>query len=742
MNLFSSIILSVIFLSPNVSENGIVKGKVFDSETQEPLPGASISVSNYRGVVTDGNGFYSIFVPQGAVTITYRFIGYKSQEKTIIVNSNDTLTINIGLEELYSEIDQIVVSAGRLEQRLSELTVSLSIIEPRVLESGHITDAKELLSKTSGVEVLDGQASIRSGSGFSYGAGSRVLTLVDGLPALSADAGNIKWQFLPLENISQIEIIKGASSVMYGSSALNGIINIRTSDISNKTESKFFVETGFFGNPQQKKWIWWDTPRFFSSASLSSQFRHKNTHFSIGSFFLFNNGYRRLNDEKLDRINLKIHHKNSKIEGLSYGINFNSGKTKKTDFVLWENAETGALKQSESTAIGLNAIYLTIDPYISLKSTDKHTHDVKIRLQSTLNNFPDAENNNSDALSIFSEYQIWHKIIPALSINTGISYTYSLIVSPFYGNHYGINTAGFSQLNYSPSQRLRFVAGVRLENNSLDGISDKLVPLFRAGANYRLLDYTYLRASYGQGYRFPSIAEKYAATTLGAVRIFPNSYLEPEFGWNSEIGVKQAIDINEIRGLIDLSLFYTQNKDLIEYVFGIYPDGMGFRATNIEYSRVYGFEVEIGLNKELGQFSNSITSGYVYTYPIEFDPITGFNAETFLKFRRKHSGNINLFTSFKKYEIGLSVNARSKILNIDDVFLNPLTREDILPGFYNYWLQNNKGHIVFDATFGFQLNKHLRLSLAIKNLANKEYMGRPGDIMPHRNVSIRLSGRI
>ena len=91
-----------------------------------------------------------------------------------------------------------MVTANRTEQKLSDLVVSVSIIKPELLTKGHITDPQELINKTSGIEVLDGQASIRGGSGFSYGAGSRVLALIDGLPVLAADAGNIKWQFLPL----------------------------------------------------------------------------------------------------------------------------------------------------------------------------------------------------------------------------------------------------------------------------------------------------------------------------------------------------------------------------------------------------------------------------------------------------------------------------------------------------------------------------------------------------------------
>ncbi len=159
------------------------------------------------------------------------------------------------------EIDQVVVSANRTEQKIAELAVSMDIIKSSFLSDNHITDAQEIINKTPGIEVMDGQASVRGGSGFSYGAGSRVMVLIDGLPVLSSDAGSIRWQFLPLENISQIEIIKGASSVLYGSSALNGIINFRTADAGNIPVTQFYAETGIYGKPKNKNWVWWDTPR-------------------------------------------------------------------------------------------------------------------------------------------------------------------------------------------------------------------------------------------------------------------------------------------------------------------------------------------------------------------------------------------------------------------------------------------------------------------------------------------------
>ena len=257
----------ILFLSSFVNlivAQGIVKGKVFDNNTLEPLHGVYVIYHKSLGTTSDENGNFTIKTDSARLNIAFQFIGYKSDKRTVKIRSNDTIELNVGLDMEIQEIGQIVVSANKTEQKVAELTVSMDIIKSGDFLKTHITDAQELINKTPGIEVLDGQASIRGGSGFSYGVGSRVLALIDGLPVLSPDAGNIKWQFLPLENISQVEIIKGASSVLYGSSALNGIINFRTADATNIPVTQFFAETGIYGKPKNKNWVWWDSPRFFS----------------------------------------------------------------------------------------------------------------------------------------------------------------------------------------------------------------------------------------------------------------------------------------------------------------------------------------------------------------------------------------------------------------------------------------------------------------------------------------------
>jgi outer membrane receptor protein involved in Fe transport len=743
-----TITLILNLLSIKTLGQGTVRGNVSDNNSHEPLTGVYVIYGKTLGTSTDKDGNWMIKTDTGKLNITFKFIGYRTVTRQIYLRQGETIDLNIALETATQSIEQIVVSADRVEQKVAELTVSLDIIKSDFLSGSHITDAQELINKVPGIEVLDGQTSIRGGSGFSYGVGSRVLALVDGLPLLSPDAGNIKWQFMPFENLAQIEIIKGASSVLYGSSALNGIINFRTADATNVPHTQFFAETGIFDKPKNKNWVWWTTPRLFSSASFSHLQKVGKTDLGLGINVLSDMGYRKYNDEKLGRMSLRLKHYNSHIKGLEYGINLSAGYTTKTDFILWKNAETGALIQDTSSVSSLHGTFYSFDPFITFKNESRFKHELRTRIYSMNNKFPVRTQNDANAFSFFTEYQVWYKLFEFINITAGASENWSKIGSSFFGDHNGLTLAGFTQLEVKPLEKLKFVAGVRVEQNSLDTVHDRIVPIFRAGVNWQAADYTFVRASFGQGSRYPSIAEKFATTTLGSVRIFPNPFVQSETGWSSEIGIKQGIQLVGITGQADLSLFLSQNKDLIEYIFGLYPDrktgifDVGFQATNIEQSRIYGTEFEFLLSRSFSGFNITTNGGYTLIYPVEFNALTNKNTETYLKYRRKHTGKLGISTVWKKFDLGINLYARSKILNIDNVFINPASREKILPGFYDYWTSHNTGHFLIDVNCGYKLSKILSLSLVVKNITNAEYMGRPGDIQPPRNISVRLGGNL
>lgn len=725
-----------------------VRGVISDALTFEPLPGASIIYSGDQGTVSDHSGRYTLDVPPETTRLEFRYVGYQQRVYTLNLAAGDTVSLDVRLAREVRQMDQVVISAGRSEQRVAESTVSMSIIRPKGFETAHITDTRELINRTPGIEVVDGQASVRGGTGYSYGAGSRVLALVDGLPVLAADAGNIRWQFLPLENISQVEIIKGASSVLYGSSALNGVINFRTARATVEGRTSFYAESGVYDHPPNSNWKWWSSPRVFSSASFSHLKKYGHNELGVGVYGGRNPGYRKRNHEDVGRFSLQLRQNNKRHEGLSYGVNIMAGYNDKRDFVLWDNAETGALVQSETTAINLNSTFLAFDPYISLESDENFSHHLKTRLQRTDNSFHDAPNNDSEAISLLTEYQTWQNINDFINVNAGLFQKSSRIRSRFHGNHQSLNLAAYLQSDLSFSRRMKWVGGVRVELNSLNGVKDRFVPLFRTGINYMLSDYTFLRASWGQGYRYPSIAEKYAATTLGSVRIFPHPELESETGWSAELGLKQGLGAGIWEGMIDVAGFYTQNKNMIEYLFGLHTDPetgeltFGFRADNTEHSRVYGGEIDVILEAHVGLVEHTITGGYVYMHPVEFDPQTRKNTGEYLKYRRKHAAQAGYHARLGAWQPGVDLYYKSATLSIDHVFVSELTREQILPGFYDYWQNNNTGYLLVNFSLAYYISHKYKISLVVKNVTNQEYMGRPGDIQPHRNFSIRLSGKI
>lgn len=735
--LFISVCLHL--LSPELSGQYNAKGRVLDGETGEPLAGVYVIFGKDAGTSTDAQGVYAFRSGNSRVTVSFQFIGFKTIVREFTLAPGENTLPDILLETELHSINQVVVSADRTEHKVSELTVSVSVIKSDFLSRSHITDAAELITKTAGIEVLDGQASIRGGSGFSYGAGSRVLALVDGLPMLSPDAGSIRWQWLPIENLSQVEIIKGASSVMYGSSALNGIINFRTAEAGNIPVTKFFAETGVYCAPANRNWKWWTTPRVFSTVSLSHLRREGNTDIGFIVNLFTDNSYRKFNDEKLGKVSLRLKRNSPKVQGLNYGINLTAGLTDKTDFLLWGNARDSALIQDTSSVSFLHGRFLAADPFVSYSKTGLFRHDLRMRVQSSENRFPVKTKNNAESFSLYSEYQYWRKFSDVFSVTAGASFLWNRITSNFYGDHNGINAGAFAQVEIRPAERLKLAGGVRLEQNVLDSDPDKPVPVFRTGVNWQAAEFTFLRASFGQGYRFPSIAEKYASTTLGSVTIFPNPTLESEAGWSSEAGIKQGIRLGKITGQADFSVFVSKNSNFIEYLFGLYPGGLGFMADNLEKSSISGTELEINLNRQTGNLYASLTGGYTFIYPVE--PSVSGGEKSYLKYRRKHSFRLNLSATWKKFDGEFTFFARSKILNIDDVFVNPLTREQLLPGFYDYWLSHNKGYVSADLSLGYNLNPHLKLSLAMKNATNTEYMGRPADIQPPRNISLRLSGK-
>ncbi|MDA9817355.1 TonB-dependent receptor [bacterium] len=232
-----------------------ISGVVQDLNSGEPIIGAKVFASDGNKTLTDFDGAFSLSCKSFPVTLVTKMLQYTND--STVLNSAGEVTIKLG--EPVTDLQMVVVSAGRRKQAIEEVPVSIEIIKPELIDNKGITSLDQAVEQTPGVSTFDGQVSIRGGSGFSYGAGSRVLLLWNGMPLLSGYAGDTQWNAIPMEQAAQIEVMKGASSVLYGSGALNGIIAIREREPGTTPVTKLKVQYGIYDNPRRASLRWWDT---------------------------------------------------------------------------------------------------------------------------------------------------------------------------------------------------------------------------------------------------------------------------------------------------------------------------------------------------------------------------------------------------------------------------------------------------------------------------------------------------
>ncbi|MBN1414244.1 MAG: TonB-dependent receptor [Bacteroidales bacterium] len=753
MKRLAAVIFVSFFCISLFSQNtSFITGKIIEAGSGQPLAGATVMLDSVRGDVSDMAGLYRFETTPGRHILDFNFLGFHTKHMVINVLPNDTVYMDINLETALQLLDEIVISAGKYEQKLSDVVVSMDIIKPDRIAETNTTSLESLVSKSPGIDVLDGQPRIRGGSGYSYGAGSRVLVLVDDLPILSPDAGDVKWDYLPVENVSRIEIIKGASSTLYGSSALNGVINLRTAYPGSKPSTKLMLFNGIYLNPQRKELIWWDNQQLFGGASFYHSRKAGNFDLVFGYNGFHDEGYRENEWEKRHRINQNLLYRFKKADGLSLGINSNIMVLDKIDFFLWQNADSGAYRQNNTAVFALKGLRLNVDPYVEYFNDKGSKHTLKTRYFKVINQYEEAPDKDNEAGLYYGEYKYHKSFKWQIDLTAGTSFSYANIHSNLFKDHSSLNSSIYAQLDGNIQKKLRISLGTRYEIYRLDEYTENSKPVFRAGINYHLTHYTFLRASFGQGYRFPSIAEKYTATSLSSVNIFPNPELNSESGWTAEFGIKQGLLVRNLSGFLDVSFFCSRYKDMIEYTFGIYkPDSIvnptfehvGFKALNVGNAQITGVEISLtGEGKILG-LPFAVQAGYTYIYPIDMDynssDTSNLLDNNILKYRYQHSVKVDAELGWKKLTTGFSFVYNSFMKNVDPVFTDPVIGNLILPGYPEYRINHQKGYVVIDHRISYNLTGNSRIAIITKNILNEEYIGRPGDIGPPRNITIQLS---
>ncbi len=746
-------LISLLFILAVVSlygqREGTVQGRVLDAESGEPMVAVNISADRHTGTISGGAGEFSLSLSPGTHLMEFFYVGYEVVKRNIRLSGGETLVLEIRMRTTSKMLDEVVVSAGKYEQKLSDVTVSMELIKPYQLSNQNITSLDMILERTSGVSILDGQPSIRGGSGFSYGVGSRVLMLVDDLPMISGDAGDIKWNYMPVENLHQVEVIKGASSVLHGSSALNGVINFRTRFPGEEPRTEVTLHGGVYAKPARGELVWWERNPLFGGVSFSHLRKIGDVELTLGGNYFKNEGYRELEHEHRGRMNVALRYRFKKVQGLTAGISANAMVLEAADFLLWQNADSGAYRQNPETYTPFSGHRFNIDPSVEYVTSRGNKHTLKTRLYSVGNSMVDYEKSSFSDL-YYAEYRYLKRFGEKVNWTSGGSFSRNKVVANLYENHRGSNSAAYTQLDLNPARRLKVSTGIRWELNTLNGTLYYSIPVVRAGINYQAGRTTYLRASFGQGYRFPSVAEKFASAEVGGLRIFSNPDLEPERGWSAEAGVKQGISLGGWTGFADLALFLTGYKNMIEYTFGVYPedttaiptfDDVGFKALNIGTARITGAELSLTGEGSLGPLILRVTGGYTFMNPVDPEILNsegrGEDEAYILKYRRRHLLKTDVEMEFWRMTAGANLQYNSRMINVDQVFIDQLTGNLLQPGFPQYWNTHATGYFLADFRLGISILESFRVNAIVRNALNREYLGRPGDIGPPRNITLQ-----
>ena len=826
-------LLGAILLSQTLLAETLT-GVITDAFTREPLIGVTIlNTDNNSGTVTDFDGAYSLEVTSLPAHIKFSYVGYQTEEK---VFKTIPAVFNLVLQADNEVLEEVVVTAGRFEQRMTDVTVSIEVVKPQALRSQAPTDLSATLQTLPGVEVIDKQPSIRGGGGWTYSVGSRCQVLMDGMTILNPKTGEINWNNVPLENVAQVEVVKGASSVLYGSSALNGVINVRTQRPGLEPETKISGYVGIYDNYKNYSYTGARLPLYYGAEASHSR-RVDNFDVSAAISGFKDEGFRQqgFNDRVRFGGNMTYHMPTEANKYVNMGLNMNYVANRYGDFFIWRSPKD-PLRPSPLTNMGRNEHNFNIDPFFNYDDTERGiSHKLRTRFYLTSDNITrpsdvistqdlikwgltsfdldkvkgyidqvtgymgdgmdikdallvtfqdvavpitneqwlDAVVNGIDlvknglgytgtvaelqdavayAMDLLADdaptrpeltyngyvdYQFAKQWNSGVRLTTGINWNHITNTANITGTHHTDNLAAYLQYDHRIADRLSLSAGVRLEYYRMDDQYKEaniqigkwlcpVRPVFRAGLNWEIYKAGFLRASFGQGYRNPSITEKFARKDIGGVGVYPNKNIKPESGYNAEIGYKQLYKFGPVSGTLDVAAFYTEYRDMIEYQFGIFRNsdysmvnsmydvidelktiiddfsktkslsnaglGIGAQFVNVNHARIYGAEVSTAGMVDIKKDMNLRYSiGYTFTEPEDMDnekrieeektytdPLqmkNKSNDSKYLKYRNKHSFKTTIDYTYKWFSIGLNMMYRSKILAVDYLMVDERVKE-------------------------------------------------------------------
>lgn len=616
-----TLLLLFALIAPGVAaQTGAIAGSVRDAEGM-PIPGAHVVLERgTRGTATDADGRFRIEgLPAGSFELSVSAVGFARRTVSVAVDAGTVSDVLVTLAELTLESAEVVVTALRRPEATSLVPVSVSLLTNEVLISRNVSSLDQALRIMPGVQMAENQVNVRGSSGFSYNVGSRVLLLVDGVPLLGPETGGIPFDAIPMAQIARIELVKGPGSAMYGSGALGGVLNVITRDFPETPQTDVSGFVGVHEPVRHRAWAekWYPEGQAYRPLGGATLTHARRLGARAGGWvhasYRRDDGYLRLAADEV----LQAYAKLGWDPSAAVSLRLLGGITarERDSFLYWSGLDDvlnpgtiDLLSPGSSDATGSNdnrSIQASILPTLRHTVGPRLVHHVRLR-HFLIQIRPIDEFGRSRPLSrgtsgfrFGGEWQVDWTPAADTYVTAGLSADANAARSEFFRTESGgyvfaqPEYGAFAQYERRVAKRMSVLGGVRFDAYQVDSTTTSARFAPKLSVSYDLGAESGLRASYGQGFRVPGIAERYV-DNQDFFPFFPNHDLRPELSSGYEVGLRLGREATRAVNL-DVALFWNDYRRLVEPKFVTDPDRQGtlrpgFQFVNLTRARIRGLE--------------------------------------------------------------------------------------------------------------------------------------------------------
>ncbi len=595
------LLLAVLLCAANSHGQYLVKVKVTDAATKEPLPAVSIVSRGFENASPTNDAGVSYFkLPEGKTTVNFSHVGYKPLAVIVEVPLADSVLL-IALEpDEEEEEEEVVIQSTRSTRTIQDIPTRVEFVAGEELdEKANMKpgDIRMVLSESTGITTQQTSATSANASIRIQGLDGRYTQILkDGFPLYAGFSGGLGLLQTPPLDLKQFEVIKGSASTLYGGGAIAGLVNLISKTPKTERELKFHLDatsggglntSGFYGQRYGKIGV-----TVFGSRNSNAPFDPSTTGFTaIPKFERYT-------------VNPRLFVYLSDKTELTAGVNFTTEERTGGDLnYIKGNNPSGFYETNGSDRVSTQLMFqhhFGKCSHITFKNSYSHFR----REISSPGQWFFGRQNSTFTEATYSSHGDVSEWITGVNLLTDNFIETRLTVDPL--RNYEQLTAGvFVQNNLKVSDKFRLETGLR--GDAVKDYGFALLP--RISALFKFSPKLSSRIGGGLGYKAPSIfteeSERLQYKTVLPIDENVNQ-LERSYGVNADINYKTRFADGAVSFSLNHLFFYTRvsNPLLLQ------PDGSNYRFNNVSgHLDSRGVET----NVKLGYGDFKLFLGYTYT---------------------------------------------------------------------------------------------------------------------------------